>query len=104
MKQTLLKLTLMAALALLALDVSAADVDADAARRLASRFLNSQSSGKLRSSNAELRLAHVEPCATDASLADFYVFNTNDDGAFVIVASEVNIADVNALIDLIIAQ
>ena len=88
MKQTLLKLTLMAALALLALDVSAADVDADAARRLASRFLNSQSSGKLRSSNAELRLAHVEPCATDASLADFYVFNTSDDGAFVIVAGE----------------
>lgn len=104
MKQTLLKLTLMAALALLALDVSAADVDADAARRLASRFLNSQSHGKLRSSNAELRLAHVEPCATDASLADFYVFNTSDDGALVIVASEVNIADVNALIDLIIAQ
>ena len=88
MKQNFIKSMLLAALALMALNVRATDVDADAARMLASRFLNSRSHGKLRSGSAELRLSHVEPCKSDASLADYYVFNTTDEGAFVIIAGE----------------
>lgn len=85
-----IRLLLLAALALLlTLEVSAAAVDATAARAVAQGFLQSQPSGMLKAaSHRTLVLAHTEASASRADVADYYVFNTDDGSAFVIVSGD----------------
>ena len=87
MKHLYFKL-MMSAFALLAIQANAADVDVATAQSLASRFVKSNVRGRLMSPQATLQLAHVEKSLNDASIADFYVFNTSDGAAFVIVAGD----------------
>ena len=88
MRQLYYRLTIVAALAVLAMQASAADVDAATAQSLASKFMQTSVRGKLMSRGATLQLAHVEKSSQDASVADFYVFNTSDGAAYVIVAGD----------------
>ena len=87
-------LSVFAALALLSVDTWAAEIDATAAQRVAQQFLASQSVGKLRAGGASLQLLHAEASVSLAGAADYYVFNTDDGGAFVIVAGDDRISDV----------
>ena len=86
-KLHLLIVVMMAAIALPGNEIRAAEVDADAAMSRAQKFMSSQRAGKLMSPGVTLRLDHVERMADDGQ-ADFYVFNTSDDGAYVIVSGE----------------
>ena len=70
------------------IDMSAAQVGVYEARIKASQFLNDRSEGVLMASSQELRLVHIEKADSDPRLADFYVFNTNDGSAFVIVSGD----------------
>ena len=82
------RLIIMVALALTAMNVSAADVDVATAESLASKFMKSRVRGKFLSSNATLRLSHVEKSSSDAAVADYYVFNSSNGGSFVIIAGD----------------
>ena len=82
------KSLLLAACVMLCIDVSAVEIDVAAAQAAASRFLQSTASGKLRASVRSLRLSHVERSQLFAEKADFYVFNTEGNGAFVIVSGD----------------
>ena len=88
MKHLYFKWMIMSAFALFAIQANAADVDAATAQSLASKFVKSNVRGRLMSPQATLQLAHVEKSLNDASIADFYVFNTSDGGAFVIVSGD----------------
>lgn len=88
MRQLYYRLTIVAALAVLAMQASAADVDAATAQSLASKFMQTSVRGKLMSRGATVQLAHVEKSSQDASVADYYVFNTSDGAAYVIVAGD----------------
>ena len=82
-------LLLLAVLALLFMDVSAAEVDATAAKAVAENFLQSRMSGQMRAGGQTvLELAHAEPATSQSSAVDYYVFNTSDGNAFVIVAGD----------------
>ena len=79
----------MAALMLFYLNVSAADVDATAARAVAENILQSRMAGKMRAGvTPGLELAHAEPAASRPGAMDYYVFNTSDGSAFVIVSGD----------------
>ena len=86
-KVNLMILVMMAAMTLLGKKMSAAEVGADVALSLAQQFVTNGRAGKLMPPEGTLRLAHVERPAAGAP-ADFYVFNTSDDGAFVIISGE----------------
>lgn len=74
---------------LMTASMAAADVDADVARGSAMSFVQSQARGKrLRNGKTELRLVHTELSTVRAGHADYYVFNTEDDNAFIIVAGD----------------
>lgn len=74
---------------LMTASMAAADVDADVARGSAMSFIQSQAQGKrLRNGKTELRLVHTELSTVRAGHADYYVFNTEDDNAFIIVAGD----------------
>ena len=74
---------------LMTASMAAADVDADVARASAMGFIQSQARGKrFRNSKTELRLVHTELSTARAGHADYYVFNTEDDNAFIIVAGD----------------
>ena len=88
MKQYFSRIIILAAIALQAMIATAAVVDADQAQAWATGFLSSQAQGKLMSHRAPLMLAHAEKSALDAEKSDFYVFNTTDGSAFVIVAGD----------------
>ena len=77
---------LLAAVAATGLD--AAPVSVDAARGMASRFLQSAVAGKMMHQSATMTLAHAEPWSGDVRQSDYYVFNSSDGGAFVIVAGD----------------
>ena len=79
---------LLAAVAASGLD--AAPVSVDAARGMASRFLQSAVTGKMmrQSATMMLTLAHAEPWSGDVRQSDYYVFNSSDGSAFVIVAGD----------------
>ncbi len=82
-------LLLLVALALLFMDVSAAEVDATAAKAVAEKFLQSRMSSQMRAGGQTvLELAHAEPATSQSSAVDYYVFNTSDGNAFVIVAGD----------------
>ena len=88
-----IKLLLMVMLVLFCAKAPAAPVDATAAQAVAEGFLKSSASGKLRGGvHSSLVLAHAEP-ASRAGMTDYYVFNTSDAGAFVIVAGDSRAAD-----------
>ena len=75
-------------LALTAVSVTAANVDADVAKGKAVQFLNTQYGTRFMASTSGMDLAYTETSAVKTGAADFYVFNTKDGGAFVIVAGE----------------
>ena len=79
---------MLAATALVGIEANAAPVEADAALNLAQGFMATQSGGRLMANGSTLRLAHAEPSSQNAGEVDYYVFNTSDDGAYVIVAGE----------------
>ena len=88
MKHENIRTIVLAALALLAMNVSAADVDADAALARATDFFSAKKQGKLLSTGVNLTLAHVEHSTKNPVQADFYVFNAEGDGGYVIVAGD----------------
>ena len=80
---------LMAVAVLCSIDVSAAEVDATAARAVAENLLQSRLSGKMRGGvQPTLELAHAEPASSHTGAVDYYVFNTSDGSAFIIVAGD----------------
>ena len=83
-----LKQFFLAAFILLAISMNAAPLDAPSAQAKAHQFLTSQSVAKLSAGNSALSLSHVETSAINSSCADFYVFNSSDGSAFVIVAGD----------------
>ena len=90
----LTKSLLMAVLVLFYMKVPAAEVDATAARAVAESFLQSSASGKFRShGTVSLTLAHAEPSAVLDNARDYYVFNTSDGSAFIIVAGDDRASD-----------
>lgn len=88
MKQSFIKPMIVAALAVVAMAVNAAPVGVAAARSSAMQALMSQREHKLMQVSPELELAYTEVSSIDAALADFYVFNSSDGAAFVIVAGD----------------
>ena len=78
----------LAAIASMAMTASAGNVDANAARSLASNYLNRHATGSLRApSMSSLKLAHAEPSSVNAQASTYYVFNI-DGGGFIIIAGE----------------
>ena len=75
-------------MAAVSIGLSAAPVDETAARRVATRYMAQATTGKMFNSSSTLRLAHAEPWSGDARQSDYYVFNTSDGSAFVIVAGD----------------
>ena len=88
MKRLITIMFMLAATALLGTQMHAAQVDADAALNCARSFMATQTSGRLMSAGATMRLAHAEPSSQEDGQVDYYVFNTSDDAAFVIVAGD----------------
>ena len=83
-----LKTLALAGCLFLAIDASAAAVGSHEARLKASGFLAQQPRRAINASAGSLMLAHIEPSASDSRLADYYVFNTEDGSAFVIIAGD----------------
>ena len=83
-----LKQLFLAAFVLVTMSMSAASLDAPSAQARAYQFLTSHSVGKLNAGNSMLSLTHVESSAVDSRRADYYVFNSTDGKAFVIVAGD----------------
>lgn len=87
----LLKLSMLAALAVAALQVNAASIDANAAKGVASTFLKHHVTAKNGMLNApamgDLSLVHAEPSAAVVGANDYYAFNIKG-GGFIIVAGE----------------
>ena len=83
-----LKHSLLAAFVLLTMSMSAATLDAPSAQARAYQFLASHSVDKLNAGNSTLSLSHVESSAVNSRCADYYVFNSTDGKAFVIVAGD----------------
>ena len=79
-----------AALVLLSsVQVWASDIDADEAMNIATHFIKSPHSGGSKApANLSLRLVHTERSASRAGSAAYYVFNADNDQAFVIVAGD----------------
>ena len=76
-------------MAVMTMAASAAPVHVDAARDVAMRFVRSVASGKLmRPTTATMQLAYTAVSTAHPQQADFYVFNTSDGGAFVIVSGD----------------
>lgn len=65
-----------------------ANVETDAARAAAARFLTSH--GRLTASTptTTLRLVHSEPSSVNTRFNDYYIFNTDDNSSYVIVAGD----------------
>ena len=65
-----------------------ANVESDAARAAAARFLTSH--GRLTASapTTTLRLVHSEPSSVNTRFNDYYIFNTDDNSSYVIVAGD----------------
>ena len=70
------------------LSVSGAVIGEDAASQAASRFLSSGKHVGLNTPCVDLELMHLQPSAVKAGAADYYVFNTYDRSAFVIIAGD----------------
>lgn len=74
---------------LLPTTIQAAPVDATAAHAAAAQFMQSSSARQLKGSHAtNMLLTHVEQSTVEPSAADYYVFNTSNGSAFVVVAGD----------------
>lgn len=71
-----------------AIGAMAAQVDVQTARSQAVQFLASRQAGKLMSHAPSLQLAHAERSMASLAACDYYVFNTSDGSAFVIVSGD----------------
>ena len=83
-----LKTIVLILFAALAVSVSGAIIGTDTASQVASSFLSSRHHASLNASSVTVKLVYKMPSAFLASAADFYVFNTVDEGAFVIIAGD----------------
>ncbi len=89
-----LKPLLMVVLAFFCVKAPADEVDATAAQAVAENFLQSSAARQFRSRGpVSLDLAHAEPSAVLDGAQDYYVFNTSDGSAFVIVAGDDRASD-----------
>lgn len=75
---------------------SAAGVDILRAQNKAVQFLNNRQGDVLLTTPRQLQLVHAEKSKVDHRLADYYVFNADEGGAFVIVAGDDRSVDVLA--------
>ena len=75
-------------IAAVALSVNGATIGTDAASQAASRFLSSGQLARINASPVTVKLVYKEPSAVHASAVDYYVFNTVDEDAFVIIAGD----------------
>lgn len=82
------KNTVLLLLACAAPSLLAAPVDANHAQGIASRFLTSSTTLRMLKASSTPILAHTEPWSGDARQADYYVFNTSDGSAFVIIPGD----------------
>ena len=87
MKRTL-KYWLIAAILLLPMSLSAVQVTPPEAQEMAQRFLARHDARSLKAPVATMTLAHAEPSALNAGLADYYIFNAQDGASFVIIAGD----------------
>ena len=71
-----------------AIGAMAAQVDVQTAQSQAAQFLASRQAGKLMSHAPSLQLAHAERSMASLTACDYYVFNTSDGSAFVIVSGD----------------
>ncbi len=76
------------ALMLVPLTLAAAHVDTNTAKTIAQQFVNKQSRTRLQASHVNMMLAHAEPSSWNANLVDYFIFNSTDGNAFVIIAGE----------------
>jgi hypothetical protein len=77
------------ALALAMLSAGAATIDSGTAQARATQFLQSRSHGKLTAGTAKpLELVYTSLSKADQDQANYYVFNTSGNDAFVIVAGD----------------
>ncbi|MBR4830048.1 MAG: leucine-rich repeat protein [Muribaculaceae bacterium] len=79
---------ILAALAVAAVSADAANIDASQAQAVARQFLASQTASKMMGPNMALKLLHAESSATASHIVDYFVFNTSNDAAFVIVSGD----------------
>ena len=91
-----LGLVLLSACAIMPMSMAAASIDVHEAQSRAAHFLNSRKSTVLNASTVQLQLVHAEPAATASNVADYYIFNTTDGSAFVIVPGDDRAAGVLA--------
>ncbi len=82
--------------ALLPTIMPAAPVDAAAASKAATQFATSDKSRLTCAHHAQFQLVHTATSASNAAVADYYVFNASDGNGFVIVAGDDRAAEVLA--------
>ncbi len=68
--------------------VNAAPIDADAAQHAAQQFLYSQPGKRMTPPNATMKLVHAEYTTDNAKVADYYVFNIENEQGFVIISGD----------------
>lgn len=83
-----LRFIVMSLLAFAGIGMSATPVDADAARGVALRFIQSSAASKLMRTTSTMALAYAEVSSAQSQHADYYVFNASDGSAFVIVSGD----------------
>lgn len=97
MKHKYLHFVLAAVVALLATAIQAATVSESVARGHALRELNMKAAGKFMAPVSDVSLAHAEVSKANAARVDYYVFNTQDGNAFVIVPGDDRAGEVIAI-------
>ena len=91
-----LGLVLLGVCVIMSMNVDAASIEVHEAQSRAAHFLNSRKSAVLNASPVQLQLVHAETSATAPNIADYYIFNTDDGNAFVIVSGDDRAAGVLA--------
>lgn len=86
--KTLYKHLLVWALALMSMVAVAEPIDSVAARQVAQGFLASDKGAALHCSRSGLRLTHAEPSAVKSGSADYYVFSTDGNTGYIIIAGD----------------
>ena len=91
-----IRLAVVVACLAMAMDVAAINVNVHEAQNKALQFLKNRSRTTLSAPAQQLRLAHAEKSKVDSRFNDYYIFNTEDGSAFVIVAGDDRAVDVLA--------
>ncbi len=93
-----IRLFLMITAAMMSIEsVNAAPIAADAAQHAAQQFLYSQPGKRMTPPNATMKLVHAEYTTDNAKVADYYVFNIENEQGFVIVSGDDRTRSVLAL-------